>query len=199
MLACKLCGKISMANSFSDSLPSKPLLTLRIYPALSHKLCCYAGGLPIGALLVKQHVADAMKPGDHGSTFAGSPLVCHAALTVLDIISQQSFLEEVVSKGERLREGLRKSLGSNSHVQEIRGLGLITGIQLDTVSLLLQKTIRSLPLQRYLPRVIDPKPRSRMAPGLRKASSEDTVPEKWSLGLPALYARFEKAYSAGLS
>ncbi len=94
-----------------------------------------AGGLPIGALLVKQHVADAMKPGDHGSTFAGSPLVCNAALTVMDIIAQPSFLAEVVSKGERLREGLQKALGSNSHVKEIRGLGLITGIQLDTVGL----------------------------------------------------------------
>ena len=94
-----------------------------------------AGGLPIGALLVKQHVADAMKPGDHGSTFAGSPLVCHAALTVMNIISQQSFLDDVISKGERLREGLRKALGSNSHVKEIRGLGLITGVQLDTVRL----------------------------------------------------------------
>lgn len=46
-----------------------------------------AGGLPIGAVLVKQHVADAMKPGDHGSTFAGNPLVTRAAETVVDIIS----------------------------------------------------------------------------------------------------------------
>ena len=76
-----------------------------------------------------------MKPGDHGSTFAGSPLVCHAALTVMNIISQPAFLEEVVSKGEQLRNGLKKALGGNSHVQEIRGLGLITGIQLDTVRL----------------------------------------------------------------
>ena len=46
-----------------------------------------AGGLPIGAVLVKQHVADSMKPGDHGSTFAGNPLVTRAAETVVDIIS----------------------------------------------------------------------------------------------------------------
>ncbi len=46
-----------------------------------------AGGLPIGAVLLKQKVADVMTPGDHGSTFAGNPLVCHAACTVFDIIA----------------------------------------------------------------------------------------------------------------
>lgn len=74
-----------------------------------------------------------MQPGDHGSTFAGSPLVCHAALTVLDTIAEPSFLEAVVSKGERLRKGLQEAVGNNPHVKEIRGLGLICGIQLDTV------------------------------------------------------------------
>ena len=48
------------------------------------------GGLPIGAVLVKQRVADAMLPGDHGSTFAGNPLVTAAAETVVDIIAQVS-------------------------------------------------------------------------------------------------------------
>jgi len=93
-----------------------------------------AGGLPIGALLVRQHVAVAMKPGDHGSTFAGNPLVCHAALSVVDTIAQPQFLQEVTSKGERLREGLRKALAGNAHVKEVRGLGLIVGIQLDTAA-----------------------------------------------------------------
>ena len=52
-----------------------------------HEAAYFAGGLPIGAVLVKQHVADSMKPGDHGSTFAGNPLVTRAAETVVDIIS----------------------------------------------------------------------------------------------------------------
>ncbi|CAK0784838.1 hypothetical protein CVIRNUC_008043 [Coccomyxa viridis] len=90
-----------------------------------------AGGLPIGAVLVKQKVADAMKPGDHGSTFAGNPLVTRAAEAVVDIISEPAFLESVVDKGERLRSSLREALKGNEHVKEIRGLGLITGIQLD--------------------------------------------------------------------
>ena len=56
------------------------------------KMCVVSseGGLPIGAVLVKQHVADSMKPGDHGSTFAGNPLVTRAAETVMDIISGMS-------------------------------------------------------------------------------------------------------------
>lgn len=91
-----------------------------------------AGGLPIGAVLMTQKVADVMAPGDHGSTFAGNPLVCHAACTVFDIISQQHFLDDVERKGQILRQGLAsafKELGDK--VLEIRGLGLICGVQLD--------------------------------------------------------------------
>jgi hypothetical protein len=62
-----------------------------------------AGGLPIGAVLMKQHVADVMAPGDHGSTFAGNPLVCHTACTVFDIVASPDFLAGVDAKGERLR------------------------------------------------------------------------------------------------
>ncbi len=64
-----------------------------------------AGGLPIGAVLMKQHVADVMAPGDHGSTFAGNPLVCHTACTVFDIVASPEFLAGVEAKGERLRCG----------------------------------------------------------------------------------------------
>ncbi len=64
-----------------------------------------AGGLPIGMVLLKQHVADVMAPGDHGSTFAGNPLVCHTACSVFDIVSSPDFLAAVEAKGERLRWG----------------------------------------------------------------------------------------------
>ncbi|GAB4817549.1 hypothetical protein N2152v2_004595 [Parachlorella kessleri] len=93
-----------------------------------------AGGLPIGAVLLKQKVADVMTPGDHGSTFAGNPLVCHAACTVFDIIADPAFLAGVTAKGERLREGLRRELAGNPHVKEVRGLGLICGIELDQMA-----------------------------------------------------------------
>ncbi|KAI7843566.1 hypothetical protein COHA_002808 [Chlorella ohadii] len=93
-----------------------------------------AGGLPIGAVLLKEHVAAVMAPGDHGSTFAGNPLVCHAACTVFDIISDADFLAAVERKGELLRTGLRQALVGNPHVKEVRGLGLICGIQLDQMA-----------------------------------------------------------------
>ncbi|GFH11129.1 N-acetyl ornithine amino-transferase [Haematococcus lacustris] len=90
-----------------------------------------AGGLPVGAVLLKQHVADVMKPGDHGSTFAGNPLVCHTACTVFDVIADPSFLRSVNAKGERLRAALRRTMGNNPHVKEVRGVGLLVGVQLD--------------------------------------------------------------------
>lgn len=75
-----------------------------------------------------------MSVGDHGSTFAGNPLVCHAAEAVVDIITEDGFLEDVTRKGKKLRAGLEKTLGSNPHVKQVRGLGLIVGVQLDVVS-----------------------------------------------------------------
>ncbi|RDX79378.1 Acetylornithine aminotransferase, mitochondrial [Mucuna pruriens] len=90
-----------------------------------------AGGLPIGAVLVTERVASAINYGDHGSTFAGSPLVCSAALAVLDKISKPDFLSSVSKKGLYFKELLKQKLGGNRHVKEIRGVGLIIGIDLD--------------------------------------------------------------------
>ncbi|EEF31916.1 acetylornithine aminotransferase, putative [Ricinus communis] len=90
-----------------------------------------AGGLPIGAVLMSEKVAAAMKYGEHGSTFAGGPLVCNAAITVLDKISSPGFLASVSKKGQYFKEMLIQKLGGNSHVREVRGLGLIIGIELD--------------------------------------------------------------------
>lgn len=92
------------------------------------------GGLPIGAVLLKQSIADIMNVGDHGSTFAGNPLVCHAAEAVVDIITEEGFLEEVARKGDKLRADLQTVLKGNPHVKQVRGLGLIVGVQLDVVS-----------------------------------------------------------------
>nr|XP_043606178.1 acetylornithine aminotransferase, chloroplastic/mitochondrial-like [Erigeron canadensis] len=90
-----------------------------------------AGGLPIGATLVTERVNAAINYGDHGSTFAGGPLVCAAAISVFDKISNPSFLASVIKKGDYLKEILNKKVGENSHVKEIRGFGLIVGIELD--------------------------------------------------------------------
>ncbi len=75
-----------------------------------------------------------MAPGDHGSTFAGNPLVCAAGEAVMKELLAPGFLQQVHDNGVSLRHGLREKLSGNPHVKEIRGLGLISGIQLDVVS-----------------------------------------------------------------
>jgi acetylornithine/N-succinyldiaminopimelate aminotransferase len=88
-----------------------------------------AAGLPIGAVLVTESVASTLKPGDHGSTFAGGPLVCHVAEYVLNRIAQPAFLAHVREMGNYLRERLAEI--NSPHIQEVRGRGLMMGVQLD--------------------------------------------------------------------
>ncbi|GMH07713.1 hypothetical protein Nepgr_009553 [Nepenthes gracilis] len=102
-----------------------------IYPDMMTLAKPLAGGLPIGAVLVTERVAAAINAGDHGSTFAGGPLVCSAAVAVLDKISDPHFLASVSEKGKYFREILQHKLGGNRHVKEVRGRGLILGIELD--------------------------------------------------------------------
>ncbi|KAL2554893.1 Acetylornithine aminotransferase [Forsythia ovata] len=102
-----------------------------VYPDIMTLAKPLAGGLPIGAVLVTEKVARAINFGDHGSTFAGNPLVCSAAITVLDKISSPAFLASVSEKGRYFKDLLVKKLGGYSHVREVRGSGLIIGIELD--------------------------------------------------------------------
>ncbi|MCP4363583.1 MAG: aspartate aminotransferase family protein [Chloroflexi bacterium] len=89
-----------------------------------------AGGLPIGATLMTQKVAEALKPGDHGSTFAAGPLVCTAANVVFDRVSQPQFLEQVHFHGSYLQHRL-KSLVSDQ-IMKVRGVGLLVGMEMNT-------------------------------------------------------------------
>jgi acetylornithine/N-succinyldiaminopimelate aminotransferase len=84
------------------------------------------GGLPIGALITGPKLADVLQAGDHGSTFAGGPLVCAAALIALDVCSDPELLARVVTLGERLRAGLEELPA----VAEVRGRGLMVGVDL---------------------------------------------------------------------
>ncbi|HZD10509.1 MAG TPA: aminotransferase class III-fold pyridoxal phosphate-dependent enzyme, partial [Candidatus Binatia bacterium] len=87
-----------------------------------------AGGLPIGATLMREAIAQVIHPGDHGSTFAGGPLVCRAAEVVLGRINQPDMLEQVRQKGAYLCDALR-SLQSPL-IREVRGRGLLLGVEL---------------------------------------------------------------------
>jgi predicted acetylornithine/succinylornithine family transaminase len=89
-----------------------------------------AGGLPIGATLVTQAVAEVMQPGDHGSTFAAGPLVCAAANVVFDRVNQPPFLEKVRFHGSYLQHRLQ-TLESDKIV-DVRGAGLLVGVELNT-------------------------------------------------------------------
>jgi len=88
-----------------------------------------AAGLPIGAILMRQRVADTIHKGDHGSTFAGGPLVTHVAHHVVGRVAQPEFLAEVDAKGKLLRDLLEEI--NSPHVLEIRGKGLMVGLELD--------------------------------------------------------------------
>jgi len=89
-----------------------------------------AGGLPIGAVLMTEEVAQAMAPGDHGTTFAGGPLICSAALTVMKRVQAPGFLEDVRKKGELLQALLRDAIGDHPAVEGVRGSGLLVGVQM---------------------------------------------------------------------
>lgn len=99
-----------------------------VEPDLATAAKALGGGLPLGAVLLTEAVAATLRPGDHGSTFGGNPIVCRAARVVLERVSEPAFLARVDALGERLRTGLR-SLARPS-VREVRGLGLMVGVEL---------------------------------------------------------------------
>ena len=89
-------------------------------------------GVPIGACLAGEKAADVLQPGNHGSTFGGNPLVCRAALAVLDSIEQDKLLDRVNALSQRMLDGFNERLAENTHVTDIRAQGLLLGIELDT-------------------------------------------------------------------
>ncbi len=91
-----------------------------------------AGGLPMGAVLMSQRVANVMHPGDHGSTFAGSPLVAGVAEALLKRVSDPQFLACAAENGRYLLDQLQAA--SLSHVTEIRARGLMVGLDLDVAA-----------------------------------------------------------------
>ena len=85
------------------------------------------GGLPIGALVTGERLADAFAPGDHGSTFAGGPVVARAAIEALDVTADEQLLGSVVGLGATLAAGLE----GLPHVLAVRGRGLMLACELD--------------------------------------------------------------------
>jgi len=100
-----------------------------------------AAGLPMGLALVSKELAGTLQPGDHGSTFAGGPLVCRGALCFLNEIEQHGLLENVRLRGAELRAGLEELQREFAVVRELRGLGLIQGLRLERGAEALQKKL----------------------------------------------------------
>ena len=88
-------------------------------------------GVPIGACVAAGPAAQLFKPGSHGSTFGGNPLCCAAALATLAIIEEERLMENAVRIGDFIRSSLAERLAGLSGVREIRGKGLMIGIELD--------------------------------------------------------------------
>jgi acetylornithine aminotransferase len=85
-----------------------------------------AGGFPIGACLALGGAGDLLQPGNHGTTFGGNPVACAAALAVIRTIEDEALLEHVTVLGHKLRGGL----GADVRVTEVRGEGLLIGLDL---------------------------------------------------------------------
>ena len=88
-------------------------------------------GVPIGACLAKGVAANVFKPGNHGTTFGGGPLVSVAALRTLEIMEEEGLLANAAKMGELMQHEFKSSLAGVGGVIEIRGMGLMMGIELD--------------------------------------------------------------------
>ncbi len=130
---CKRSGTLLIADEIQCGLGRTGAAfysaTLGLHPDLMPLGKALGGGVPIGAVLMSQAVADAVSPGDHGTTYGGNLLSCRAALVFLDML-ERGGLERVAVAGERLGQGLEKLAARHDVVREVRGAGLMRGIEM---------------------------------------------------------------------
>jgi acetylornithine/N-succinyldiaminopimelate aminotransferase len=88
------------------------------------------GGLPLGAILARESFASAFSPGLHGTTFGGGPLACAVALEFMRVVEEEGLLENVQLRGRQIREGLERLRSRFDFIGEIRGEGLMIGLEL---------------------------------------------------------------------
>jgi acetylornithine/N-succinyldiaminopimelate aminotransferase len=117
------CGLGRTGRYFAyQKFPSRPNIVLIAKPL--------AAGLPLGAILTTDEVASRVSPGMHGTTFGGGPLACAVALEFLKIVEDEKLLENIRLRGAELREGLSKLASQFNFIREIRGAGLMIGVEL---------------------------------------------------------------------
>jgi acetylornithine aminotransferase len=87
-------------------------------------------GVAIGACLAKGEAAEVFKPGNHASTFGGNPLACSAAMTTLEVIEEECLLRNAMEVGDFMRSLFKAQLSGLPDIKEVRGQGLMIGIEL---------------------------------------------------------------------
>lgn len=92
------------------------------------------GGVPIGAVLASEKVGSAIDRGDHGTTFGGNPLACATALATLEVIEEEHLLEKAAENGDWLKTEIEKVRSNYPEIKEVRGKGLMIGIELDKLA-----------------------------------------------------------------
>ena len=90
----------------------------------------FAGGLPIGITVAKEHIMSSLKVGEHSSTFSGSPLVCAAACAAIDVLVEEKLAERAATLGGYFKAKLEELQAKHKIVKEVRGLGLMLGVEL---------------------------------------------------------------------
>ena len=100
-------------------------------PAISIPLSTHSNGMPIGACLAKDNIAEILQPGDHGSTYGGNPAACAAANAVMDTILTENLCQHAADMGQYLAHELTTAFAGKNSVVDIRQKGLLIGIELD--------------------------------------------------------------------
>ena len=104
-----------------------------ILPDIVTSAKALGNGIPIGACLAQGKAAELITPGTHGTTYGGNPFACQVALSVLDVIDQENYLERAKELGAILKKQLQQRIGTTGKVIDIRGRGLMLGVELDQV------------------------------------------------------------------
>lgn len=88
-------------------------------------------GMPIGACLARGAAAELIQPGTHGTTFGGNPIACRVGLTVVEELEKQGLVQRAGALGEKMRESFKNNLHNQPGIKDIRGRGMMMGIELD--------------------------------------------------------------------
>jgi acetylornithine/LysW-gamma-L-lysine aminotransferase len=89
-----------------------------------------AGGIPMGLVLAKQEIMDAMKLGEHSSTFGGSPIACAAGTATMEALIDDKLIDNAAKMGVHFKEGLNRLKEKHKIIRQVRGIGMMLGVEL---------------------------------------------------------------------